>query len=117
MLSSCSSNFACVGGKGALVANYPWDGTADRGTHYSRAPDDAAFLHLAHVYADAHATMHASHEFKGGVTNGAHWYPLWGGMQVPPALALSLSLPIAAGIAADQTCSSPLQKARVFTVW
>ncbi|EIE24879.1 hypothetical protein COCSUDRAFT_14223 [Coccomyxa subellipsoidea C-169] len=67
--------------EGALVANYPWDGTADRGTHYSRAPDDAAFLHLAHVYADAHATMHASPEFKGGVTNGAHWYPLWGGMQ------------------------------------
>ncbi len=66
------------------MANYPWDGTADRGTHYSRAPDDAAFLHLAHVYADAHATMHASPEFKGGVTNGAHWYPLWGGMQVGP---------------------------------
>ncbi|CAL8464154.1 g3689 [Coccomyxa elongata] len=67
--------------EGALVANYPWDGTADKGTHYSSAPDDAAFQHLAHVYADAHAKMHASHEFKGGITNGAHWYPLWGGMQ------------------------------------
>ncbi|KAK9918404.1 hypothetical protein WJX75_003872 [Coccomyxa subellipsoidea] len=83
--------------EGALVANYPWDGTADRGTHYSRAPDDAAFLHLAHVYADAHATMHASHEFKGGVTNGAHWYPLWGGMQdwnyiVGDCLELTLEL-------------------------
>ncbi len=64
------------------MANYPWDGTADKGTHYSMAPDDAAFQHLAHVYADAHAKMHASHEFKGGITNGAHWYPLWGGMQV-----------------------------------
>lgn len=64
------------------MANYPWDGTSDHGTHYSRSPDDATFRHLAHAYADAHASMHASREFKNGITNGAHWYPLWGGMQV-----------------------------------
>jgi carboxypeptidase D len=68
--------------QGALVANYPWDGTADKGTHYSRCPDDEAFAHLARVYSQAHALMHGSREFKGGITNGANWYPLWGGMQV-----------------------------------
>lgn len=67
--------------QGALVANYPWDGTADKGTHYSECPDDKAFEHLAHVYSDAHAKMAQSMEFPGGVTNGAKWYPLWGGMQ------------------------------------
>ncbi len=64
------------------MANYPWDGTEDRKTHYSRSPDDAAFMHLAKVYAEAHGTMASSVEFPGGITNGAQWYPLWGGMQV-----------------------------------
>ena len=68
--------------QGAIVANYPWDGTEDRKTHYSESPDDRAFVHLARVYAEAHATMSGSAEFPGGITNGAHWYPLWGGMQV-----------------------------------
>lgn len=68
--------------QGAIVANYPWDGTEDRQTHYSESPDDKAFIHLARVYAEAHATMSGSAEFPGGITNGAHWYPLWGGMQV-----------------------------------
>jgi len=64
------------------VANYPWDGTEDRRTRYSESPDDEAFIHLARVYAEAHALMSSSQEFPGGITNGAHWYPLWGGMQV-----------------------------------
>ncbi len=29
--------------------------------------------------------MASSEEFPGGITNGAHWYPLWGGMQVRAA--------------------------------
>ena len=65
-----------------MVANYPWDGTQDRKTHYSESPDDAAFIHLAKVYAEAHGRMANSEEFPGGITNGARWYPLWGGMQV-----------------------------------
>ena len=64
------------------MANYPWDGSADKGTHYSKSPDDATFVHLAHTYANAHGSMHASKEFPQGITNGAAWYPLWGGMQV-----------------------------------
>ena len=67
--------------EGALVANYPWDGNERGGKTYSAAPDDATFKYLASTYASAHPTMSKSSEFKGGITNGAAWYPLWGGMQ------------------------------------
>ncbi len=65
-----------------MVANYPWDGNADMATRYEASPDDAAFRHLAGVYAGAHASMAASAEFAGGITNGAAWYPVQQGMQV-----------------------------------
>ena len=67
--------------EGALVANYPWDGNKDGSTTYSASPDDKTFKYLAKTYADAHPTMNQSEEFEGGITNGAAWYPLWGGMQ------------------------------------
>lgn len=68
--------------QGAFVANYPWDGSSDGGTHYSASPDDQTFIHLAKSYASLHAQMNVSQEFEQGITNGAAWYPLWGGMQV-----------------------------------
>ena len=67
--------------EGALVANYPWDGNLDGSTKYSRAPDDKIFKRAASLYAQSHGEMKESKEFVGGVTNGAQWYPLWGGMQ------------------------------------
>lgn len=92
--------------EGAVVANYPWDGSLvglagcciavlhigcghrsvcrasqDRKTHYSSCPDDEAYKHLATVYANSNPQMKASREFPGGITNGAGWYPLFGGMQ------------------------------------
>mmetsp|Transcript_6007 Transcript_6007/g.15215 ORF Transcript_6007/g.15215 Transcript_6007/m.15215 type:complete len:535 (+) Transcript_6007:119-1723(+) len=67
--------------EGAVVANYPWDGSLDRKTHYSACPDDLAFKHLAHVYASNNPGMRNSKHFRFGITNGAQWYPLWGGMQ------------------------------------
>ena len=42
------------------------------------APDDGAYQRLCRAYAAAHPTMHRSRQFKEGITNGAHWYPLWG---------------------------------------
>ena len=68
--------------QGAVVANYPWDGLTDPNNSYSASPDDATFRYLAKVYADAHTDMHNSKEFPEGITNGAHWYPISGGMQV-----------------------------------
>lgn len=66
------------------MANYPWDGSEDKGTHYSASPDDNTFILLANSYASLHPQMNASTQFAGGITNGAAWYPLWGGMQVTP---------------------------------
>eukprot|EP00878_Enallax_costatus_P024848 GHUV01026540.1.p1 GENE.GHUV01026540.1~~GHUV01026540.1.p1 ORF type:complete len:416 (+),score=69.75 GHUV01026540.1:694-1941(+) len=47
----------------------------------SVSPDDATFKFMAHTYANAHRTMHDSTEFPGGITNGAAWYEILGGMQ------------------------------------
>lgn len=66
---------------GALVANYPWDGTTDGRGGYSPCPDDEAFRYMATIYSDHHYNMSKSKEFHGGITNGALWYPLYGGMQ------------------------------------
>ena len=55
--------------------------------YYSAAPDDATFRYLAHTYADQHGQMargvacSPGDNFPGGVTNGAKWYDVPGGMQ------------------------------------
>ncbi|KAL4436066.1 hypothetical protein ABPG77_005514 [Micractinium sp. CCAP 211/92] len=70
--------------EGALVANYPWDGTPDETTRYEACPDDDTFRHLAALYASTHQTMALANntEFPhGGTTNGAAWYPIYGSMQ------------------------------------
>lgn len=66
---------------GALVANYPWDGTEDKRRYYFASPDDEAFRFMASIYSRSHRNMSLSKEFEGGITNGAAWYPIYGGMQ------------------------------------
>lgn len=88
--------------QGAVVANYPWDGSQDKQTRYSRSPDDATFVHLARTYANAHGSMHASKEFPQGITNGAAWYPLWGGLQVCGSAPADLDLLIDWGMAGGE---------------
>lgn len=71
--------------EGALVANYPWDGSPDRSTSYQACPDDATFRDLATRYATKHRKMSlpSNEEFakSKGITNGARWYPIYGSMQ------------------------------------
>eukprot|EP00210_Caulerpa_lentillifera_P000762 g737.t1 len=67
--------------EGALVANYPWDADKEGSFEYAASPDDSTFIHLAKTYANAHLTMNQSKEFKGGITNGNDWYPVYGSMQ------------------------------------
>ena len=76
---------------GALAVCYPWDGTATGETGYAAAPDDAQFRHLASAYAsrceggrmgaEGTADPLTGARFEGGATNGAAWYPVYGGMQ------------------------------------
>ncbi|XP_074039541.1 carboxypeptidase D svr [Leptinotarsa decemlineata] len=74
---------------GALVANYPYDDTPNGQISENLTPDDKIFKYLAHTYASAHKTMHKgvacpmfpNEIFNGGITNGAKWYVVTGGMQ------------------------------------
>ena len=73
---------------GALVANYPYDNTEDSYSVYSRSPDDDIFIQLSKTYSLAHPTMHLGQPctsngngFPDGITNGADWYSVDGGMQ------------------------------------
>jgi len=72
---------------GAVVANYPWDDSHGPEREKSISPDDATFVDLATLYATKHANMFQGvglcHEdnFPGGITNGAEWYIVKGGMQ------------------------------------
>lgn len=72
---------------GALVASYPFDDSRfpKMSGLYSSSPDDKVFRHLALVYSKNHKTMHkgkaCGENFPDGVTNGADWYDVSGGMQ------------------------------------
>ncbi|KAG8306161.1 hypothetical protein J6590_054291 [Homalodisca vitripennis] len=87
---------------GALVASYPFDNTPNSSelnsifqsvfqsyaSTPSITPDDDVFRHLSLTYSRNHPTMHLGQackqgtpSFKNGITNGAAWYPLTGGMQ------------------------------------
>ena len=75
---------------GALVANYPYDNTNTKSAFaaYTRCPDDDVFRQVSLAYSMTHPRMHLGqpcpHErkgFKDGITNGANWYVVVGGMQ------------------------------------
>ncbi|XP_022093323.1 carboxypeptidase D-like isoform X2 [Acanthaster planci] len=75
---------------GSLVANYPWDDNKPGTAGYSKCPDDDVFIQITEAYSMAHTTMHLGHpcpklypheNFKEGITNGAAWYSVSGGMQ------------------------------------
>ncbi|RZF32449.1 hypothetical protein LSTR_LSTR012660 [Laodelphax striatellus] len=78
---------------GDLVANYPYDESRSGvASEYSQSPDDETFRQLALAYASKHADMsspsrkgcgYEAFNFgkQGGITNGAAWYSIDGGMQ------------------------------------
>ena len=68
---SLSANFH----GGTIVANYPWDST------YDRHPLDGLVQELSLSYAELNPEMSSSSEFAQGITNGADWYVVKGGMQ------------------------------------
>lgn len=83
---------------GSLVTNYPFDGNkARKNGVYTASSDDRLFVHLARTYSSNHPTMYKGNHcydicgedktsllnerFKDGITNGAQWYVLYGGIQ------------------------------------
>ncbi|OZC12622.1 hypothetical protein X798_00253 [Onchocerca flexuosa] len=77
---------------GSLVANYPYDDSVTgQDNIYSPSADDRLFVALAYSYARAHANMWKTGRrcglnvngdfFLNGITNGAFWYHVSGGMQ------------------------------------
>lgn len=80
---------------GTLVANYPYDNIPPELKMstvrvYYGSPDDDVFVKMSKAYSYEHPTMHKgvpkcsihhTENFKDGITNGAAWYPISGGMQ------------------------------------
>ncbi|XP_027848660.1 carboxypeptidase E-like [Aphis gossypii] len=79
---------------GDLVANYPYDASRYGNVQgeYATSPDDDTFKWLALSYANYHADMANPNRMpcrggdtnfgkEGGITNGAKWYSVRGGMQ------------------------------------
>lgn len=75
---------------GDLVANYPYDASCNGQEQgfYQGSPDDETFRFLAKGYSTNHARMSqpgqacdSGETFKNGITNGADWYSVPGGMQ------------------------------------
>ena len=69
---------------GALVANYPFDSNPGGSSTFTPTPDDSTFVSVARTYADNNPPMSTSNghpAFDDGITNGADWYAINGGMQ------------------------------------
>ncbi|MBI9076671.1 MAG: carboxypeptidase regulatory-like domain-containing protein [Desulfatibacillum sp.] len=66
---------------GKIVANYPFDSNFSGTWEYTPTPDDDLFKELALTYSRPNNPMYTSLEFEDGITNGADWYEVLGGMQ------------------------------------
>ncbi|CAH1776916.1 unnamed protein product [Owenia fusiformis] len=82
---------------GAMVASYPYDNKRTRKSEsndvfkYSKSPDDDIFRQMALTYSYSHGRMYAGEvlskafcymgNFIDGITNGAKWFYVKGGMQ------------------------------------
>jgi len=66
---------------GALVANYPYDSNETGNNVYTACPDDPLFIELCKTYSSYNPPMWNSPYFSNGITNGADWYVIYGGMQ------------------------------------
>ncbi|XP_068126413.1 carboxypeptidase D [Hyperolius riggenbachi] len=75
---------------GSLVVNYPYDDDEKGLSMYSKSPDDSVFQQLALSYSKEHNKMftgspckeiYPNDNFPQGITNGANWYNVPGGMQ------------------------------------
>ena len=66
---------------GALVVNYPYDEDGKPSGVNSPTPDDDLFQDISSRYSVHNTPMRTNPQFPGGITNGAAWYTMFGGMQ------------------------------------
>ncbi len=66
---------------GAVLTNYPYDGNPSSQSVYTATPDDDIFINLSLEYSEDNGPMYSSSSFSQGITNGADWYAISGGMQ------------------------------------
>ncbi|MBC8276604.1 MAG: succinylglutamate desuccinylase/aspartoacylase family protein [FCB group bacterium] len=65
---------------GALLMNYPFDSNPNGQSVYTATPDDAWFIDLSLAYSTHNLPMYNG-SFSQGISNGAAWYTITGGMQ------------------------------------
>lgn len=66
---------------GALVVNYPWDSNPQGASVFSPTDDEDVLSHISLMYAQNNTPMFNSPLFPDGITNGADWFSIRGGMQ------------------------------------
>ncbi|UCE61245.1 MAG: succinylglutamate desuccinylase/aspartoacylase family protein [Phycisphaerales bacterium] len=66
---------------GELVVNYPFDNNETGSSVYTPTPDDEMFIWISKEYSQHNQPMWDSSIFDYGITNGADWYAISGGMQ------------------------------------
>lgn len=66
---------------GSLVVNYPFDNNPEGESVYTATPDDDLFIYISEEYSQYNLPMWNSSSFYHGITNGADWYAISGGMQ------------------------------------
>ncbi len=66
---------------GALLVNYPYDNDGRGSGVDSPSPDDTLFEAISETYSSSNLPMWNSTSFTHGITNGAAWYEIDGGMQ------------------------------------
>jgi len=65
---------------GALVMNYPFDNDG-LGSVFSPSPDQDLFVMISEEYSEDNLPMWNSSSYYHGITNGAAWYSIDGGLQ------------------------------------
>jgi len=65
---------------GTLVMNYPYDSNPNHQSVNTPTPDDDWFIELSLAYSTLNLPMYNG-PFSQGITNGAAWYAIYGGMQ------------------------------------
>jgi hypothetical protein len=66
---------------GAEVCNYPRDTNSEHKKKYTSTKEDILYREVCMEYSRFNPDMYHSRLFDDGITNGADWYPLDGGLQ------------------------------------